>query len=465
MITVRLFRSGFCVIRRLVKYLILFLLFTFFVQRSTYPLWLNWNAVSAIVRDYQFDYFGWELNALAAKAEETLWGTHAYVPEETRSQFVRDYMTDLRHVQDIEGQIQAAFIDPSIEDPDAATLELRAERDILRASLNERQATAEGILEGQVSAVLVEQGFGSFGQLLPPMSMRFTRMPNLLVVSPRDAISRDVELALDPMGLEDIVEVESRIEDELQMAPLVLPLGGMALFPAMIQESSNIPWAVETFSHEWLHHYFFFFPLGLNYFTTAGGTREAMIINETMADTFGKEIGKLVLARYYPEFLTSAYDGDVIYASIDEQDAPTFDYGYTMNVTRVVVDKYMAQIAGYEQKRDQMLPDSAEAEYFAAHTERMIAQAEAYMEQRRQLFYANGYRIRKLNQAYFAFYGGYQAGDRPGVGGTDPIGPAITEIRAMSPSLHEFVVLMRSITTRDELLRLRDTMRAEQNAA
>ena len=80
-----------------------------------------------------------------------------------------------------------------------------------------------------------------------------------------------------------------------------------------------------------------------------------------------------------------------------------------------------------------------------------IAQAEAYMEARRRLFVAHGYVIRKLNQAYFAFYGGYQSGS-PGEGGADPIGPAVAAIRDQSASLHDWIATMRGITTRDQLL-------------
>ena len=55
-----------------------------------------------------------------------------------------------------------------------------------------------------------------------------------------------------------------------------------------------------------------------------------------------------------------------------------------------------------------------------------IDQAEDYMEARRQFFWENGYHIRKLNQAYFAFHGAYA--DTPG--GTagaseDPVGEAV----------------------------------------
>jgi hypothetical protein len=79
-----------------------------------------------------------------------------------------------------------------------------------------------------------------------------------------------------------------------------------------------------------------------------------------------------------------------------------------------------------------------------------IAQAEAYMEARRQHFVANGYPIRKLNQAYFAFYGGYA--DVPGgAAGDDPTGPMLREIRAHSPSLRFFIEQVAAIKQYEEL--------------
>ena len=80
-----------------------------------------------------------------------------------------------------------------------------------------------------------------------------------------------------------------------------------------------------------------------------------------------------------------------------------------------------------------------------------VDQAEAYMEQRRELFVAHGYLIRKLNQAYFAFYGGYQTAS-PGEGGSDPIGPAVAAIKAQSTSIYDWIATMRGIVTRDQLL-------------
>jgi hypothetical protein len=79
-----------------------------------------------------------------------------------------------------------------------------------------------------------------------------------------------------------------------------------------------------------------------------------------------------------------------------------------------------------------------------------IDEAESYMEQRRQVFVQNGYTIRKLNQAYFAFYGAYA--DVPGgAAGEDPVGPAVRALRAQSKSLADFINRIAWMTTFDEL--------------
>ncbi len=79
-----------------------------------------------------------------------------------------------------------------------------------------------------------------------------------------------------------------------------------------------------------------------------------------------------------------------------------------------------------------------------------IEEAEAYMEARREIFWQNGYAIRKLNQAYFAFYGAYA--DVPGgAAGEDPVGPAVRELRAQSASLSDFVNRIAGMTSFEEL--------------
>ena len=437
----------------LAGWFLLLVVMLFGLQRSSVPLALEWNAVAAIVKDRTFDYVSWEVGALAAKAEQVLYGLHPFMTEADRSQYVRDYMTNLARAQQLEAQVTAIFADPNVTDPQVESAELRAERDALRADLIQRQGLAESILEGQVAAVLVEQDFGTLGQLMPPMSMRFTQLPNLLAVSPRDKISLEIYINIDALPVDQMATLETQIDEQVDVASLVVPLGGIALYPAMIAETTSIPFTANTFAHEWLHHYLYAFPLGLAYDFTG----ETRIINETTASVFGTAVGPLVLERYYPELVSSqAQTRLVSYLTPQPPLHPmergsrvlrdevevivstqAFDFGREMDITRRRVDELLA--------------------------EGEVEEAETYMEERRRLFVENGYLIRKLNQAYFAFYGGYQAGGGvPGAGGGDPIGPAVQEIYERSASLHEFVMTMRHITTRDELLAQVEAMRVQR---
>jgi hypothetical protein len=81
-----------------------------------------------------------------------------------------------------------------------------------------------------------------------------------------------------------------------------------------------------------------------------------------------------------------------------------------------------------------------------------VEQAEQYMEERRVFFWENGYRIRKLNQAYFAFYGAYA--DQPGgASGADPVGAAVRLLRDQSENLAEFLKKIAWMTSFEELQR------------
>jgi hypothetical protein len=78
------------------------------------------------------------------------------------------------------------------------------------------------------------------------------------------------------------------------------------------------------------------------------------------------------------------------------------------------------------------------------------------MEERRELFVTNGYHIRKLNQAYFAFYGAYA--DQPGATGSDPIGPLLRDIRDHSDSVHQFLERVGAVSSFAQLETLHETV-------
>jgi hypothetical protein len=81
--------------------------------------------------------------------------------------------------------------------------------------------------------------------------------------------------------------------------------------------------------------------------------------------------------------------------------------------------------------------------------EAKIVEAEQYMEQQRQMINSHGYRIRKINQAYFAFYGAYA--DQPGASGSDPIGPNVIALRVYSPNLRAFLDRVSSVLSLADL--------------
>jgi hypothetical protein len=79
-----------------------------------------------------------------------------------------------------------------------------------------------------------------------------------------------------------------------------------------------------------------------------------------------------------------------------------------------------------------------------------IEKAESYMEARRQVFWDHGYRIRKLNQAYFAFHGAYA--DQPGgAAGEDPVGAAVRELWDTINSPVQFLKTMAWMTSFKDL--------------
>jgi hypothetical protein len=81
-----------------------------------------------------------------------------------------------------------------------------------------------------------------------------------------------------------------------------------------------------------------------------------------------------------------------------------------------------------------------------------IEEAEAYMEQRRQVFWENGYRhLRKLNQAYFAFHGAYASQPGGAAGAKDVVGEAVRQLRAQSASLAQFLERISWVTSFEQL--------------
>ncbi len=406
-------------------------------RASTPPPGDLYTGVGAHARDSLFNYVGWELDALVNKAFDAVFGVQAYMAETNRSDVVRRYMTDLDELFRLEDAITGLYVDPAVDDPEAASAEYRAARETLRADLLNRQGTVESIIQEQIAVVLADEGLAFLGQVLPPVALRFTPLPDVIIISPRDEIRVSASLSLEGLPADRREALETAVDADLDVASLVVDIGGMALYPSMVGETDYLGWSIETAAHEWVHHYLFFYPLGLNYFDDTNPDTRA--INETTAETMGKEIAREVFRRYYPELVPPepppAVDQDSPPPPTPTPDPDAFSLSAEMHETRITVDDLLA--------------------------EGRVQEAEAYMEERRVFFNTNGYAIRKINQAYFAFYGGYQSEDNFGTAGDDPIGPAVTELRGLSASLADFLATVRVITTTEQLLAAVETARGE----
>ncbi|MCS7056009.1 MAG: hypothetical protein NZM18_07570 [Thermoflexales bacterium] len=364
----------------------------------------------------QFDLFGWWVGAMAAKLGYELILPHESMSDADQVAFVQDYMRDLSEFKRLVGRIEAIYSDPDVGDAATASAALRARRDALRASLDARQDIVEAILQDQVQSVLREEGFAIGGQVMPPLRFRFTALPDLLVVSRRDKIERIASRELTTgLTLEEKARIEEAVDRRFDVSSLVTPIGGLGAYPTMLPETPALEWVLGVIAHEWVHNYFIFTlsPVGLNFLSSS----EARTINETAAVIVEREVRERVAQRYYPE-RHAALVSDA-QAGPRPSNPQAFDFRAEMRKTRERVDELLAQ--------------------------GKIEEAEAYMEQRRVLFVRNGYMIRKLNQAYFAFHGAYNAdpGGSPAAG-RDPVGPAVQELRRRSPSLGAF---LREIAT------------------
>jgi hypothetical protein len=285
---------------------------------------------------------------------------------------------------------------------------------------------AEATLQAQVGALLAEQGLTSGGQPIPPVLYHTSAVPMGLIVSPRDRIEQLTNVSVQPnLTVDEQARLEERVDAALNYSSLIVPIGGVGVYPTMVMRTTALSWQLDTIAHEWTHNYLTLRPLGFLYDVTP----ELRTMNETTASIVGGEIGMLVMQRYYPELLTASTP-DLQLASTQpaaphpEGETPHFDFRSEMHTTRVTVDALLA--------------------------EGNITEAEAYMEARREIFWQNGYTIRKLNQAYFAFYGAYA--DVPGgAAGEDPVGPAVRALRERSASLADFINRIAWMTSFEEL--------------
>ncbi|MPZ15261.1 MAG: hypothetical protein GEU73_12700 [Chloroflexi bacterium] len=269
-------------------------------------------------------------------------------------------------------------------------------------------AASAPTLARAVGDALRDSGASTIGDLLvPPVLFTEAVPPRLLVISPRDRIELTHSVLL--RGDVSLAEAESleRSMEQLDVSALVVDIGGISTYPALIPPNGAPASTLGTIAHEWTHAALFLSPLGRAY----GSSPDARAINETAADLVAQE----VVARIVED----------AGAELPQQEADNGgrELRDTMRRIRVTVDALLA--------------------------ERKVPEAEATMEAERQTLVDHGFLIRRLNQAYFAFHGNYAEGPAP----STEVPDLLRALRAQAASLNEFLDRIGRTTSLDELRR------------
>ena len=346
---------------------------------------------------------------------------------EEQEQLVLDFFSTKREADRLQAQVNTAAATGG-----ADLQELEDRLNEVQGSLSDMQPRVEESLESAISDVLRQQGIATIGLdnileqrgigtiglgpvIFPPVDFILDPLPTILIVSPRDRIERLESVLLNPNLLPSERSIlEEEILERENLSSIVENIGGLSTFPNIIA-LYDLRTTMNIASHEWLHSYLFFHPLGRNIQRDA----DTHTLNETAANIFGEEMGRLLVEHITGEHVPPPTPG-----TAEPCPENQFCFNREMRETRLKVDDLLA--------------------------EGKVDEAEAYMEERRQLFVDNGYSIRKLNQAYFAFHGTY--GDSPT--SVSPIHGQLQKLREVSNSLADFIHVVQGVSSYQGFLRI-----------
>lgn len=395
---------------------------------DTFPL----TPARATAAAYLFSPVQWEAANFLGKWWHLLWNAlpGSKPPREERLAIVQEYLETARRAEKEKNRLEGPQFRRGTTLGQGGIKEKALSDEYLKELLREKgklRPEAEEALEAELSAVLLDEGLGSrFDLIFPPVDVRFDEPPTILVTSPRDRIELREAVLLHPdIPVLERDQLETEVLSEYNVSALVDNLAGLATYPSMVSDLYQLRFILQTTAHEWLHQYFFFRSLGRNF----RSSNDMFTLNETTADLAGRELGDMAFVRMGGDLTESA----TRYLAADERD-PNFTR--EMRETRQGVEELLA--------------------------EGKVEEAEQYMKDRWWFLALRGYRLRKLNQAYFAFRGGYAESPAS----LSPIGDQLKELRSLLPDVGTFIRTMAGISTYDEFLALLTRLRPpEQEAA
>jgi len=351
-----------------------------------------------------FNLVHWELTRLTGFALNRFSGVFAR--RAATNEEVLRYFDLLRQARTAR---RAAFSGDGSGNARAAALQAQAEK--LRPLVEARFEDA--VARAARDAGLVERLplFGDLSFVWPPPAAGLSVPPHILIVSPRNRIALErTRLLRSDLSDAEAERIEANAERGGTVSALVDQIGGLSAWPSIVDQDDSPLGVMQTVAHEWMHAYLVFHPLGARY----GQSGDLTLINETVANLVGRELGSAAFAGLglpaQPQAAASA--------------PPSIDFNKTMHDLRLEVDRLLAQ--------------------------GKIDEAEQRMNATQKLLAANGYTVRRINQAYFAFYGSY--GDSPQA--SSPLGGEIETLRRESPSLAAFVHRVQNVGSRADLERL-----------
>ena len=371
---------------------------------------------------YEQDIVRWEITHFPNKWFHLTVGIFGRPDAEERLEQAREFFRVGEEVNAKRREIARALAGGA---PDAEVEALETERGRLERRRAELSPLVEETLEGAISQSADDLGvIARIGSVRwPPVDFAFQEGGHVLVRSPRDAIVRlDDRLLTSDISLPEQDELEREVESlNDNISAIVARIGGVATYPAQVTPDTSLRGALSVASHEWVHHWLIFHPLGRAWF--AGG--ELTSVNETVANIASEELSDRALELLTGEVVTR----DPWQPPKAGEPRPTpepgvFDFRHEMRQTRA--------------RLEELLEDGN------------VAEAEAYLEERRLQFVEQGHNIRKLNTAWFAFHGTYA----DGAASISPIETQLRTIRADSADIAEFLDRVAVIDEAGELERL-----------
>jgi len=370
------------------------------------------DVIRRYTRPFEFDYIGWEIQAFWNKALGLSFGIAHHLTIDQQREIVQDYFQLLAQSREIEGELTRLYSEPGKSNTDMVN-QLENDLTLLDRRLEHQSMLAEPVIQHQLSYAISSLGITRVGTPFPALLFQTTPLPKQLIISPRDEIRQERSISLvSDISLEEMIALEELVEENTDYSALVVPIGGVGTYPSMIIETTYLPNLLDTVAHEWIHNHLIFRPLGLRYLATPA----LRTMNETTANISGDEIMRETLLIFYPEYFRQEFvpaatlQANAAFFPLDNETG--FSFSETMYQTRVHVDELLAQ--------------------------GKIKDAENFMDAQRQIFWENGYQLRKLNQAYFSFYGAYA--DSPfSAAGSDPVGEDVRLFRSQQDSLASFV--------------------------